>query len=84
MISVIPSILTPDMVNRMDDETLIALAAESEDVRVDREYLSEQLEVLKQGLEKCRRYGGRQSSGKRGRKRPLTLAFNFNAHANIY
>lgn len=61
LISVIPDILTPDMVNKMDDEQLMALAAESEDIRVEREHLREQLEVLKQGLEKCRRYGGRQS-----------------------
>ncbi|ROW02393.1 hypothetical protein VMCG_06095 [Cytospora schulzeri] len=65
LISVIPSILTPDMVNRMDDERLIALAAESANIRVEREYLREQLEVLKQGLQKCRRYGGRQSNSKK-------------------
>ncbi|KUI72187.1 Interferon-induced GTP-binding protein Mx2 [Cytospora mali] len=62
LISVVPSILTPDLVNRMDDERLVALAAESEDIRVERDFLREQLEVLKQGLDKCRRYGGRQST----------------------
>lgn len=53
------------MVNKMDDERLMALAADSEDIRVEREHLREQLEVLKQGLQKCRRYGGRQSHGKK-------------------
>lgn len=65
LISVVPSILTPDMVNKMDDERLMALASESEAIRVEREYLREQLEVLEQGLQKCRRYGGRQSNGER-------------------
>lgn len=63
LISVIPNILTPDMVNRMDDDRLVSLAAESDDIQEEREYLREQLEVLKKGLQKCRRYGGRQSNG---------------------
>ncbi|KUI56345.1 Interferon-induced GTP-binding protein Mx2 [Cytospora mali] len=41
LISVVPSILTPDLVNRMDDERLVALAAESEDIRVERDFLCE-------------------------------------------
>ncbi|KAK7745846.1 hypothetical protein SLS53_002564 [Cytospora paraplurivora] len=60
LISVLPSILTPDTVNKMTDERLMALAAESDEIREERDHLRGQLDILQQGLEKCRRYGGRQ------------------------
>ncbi|ROW15590.1 hypothetical protein VPNG_02146 [Cytospora leucostoma] len=59
LISVLPRILTPDMVNKMTDERLVALAAESDEIREERDHLRGQLDILQQGLEKCRRYGGR-------------------------
>lgn len=61
------------MVNKMDDERLMALAAESDEIREEREHLRGQLESLQQGLEKCRRYGGRPYNGKLAHNHTLIL-----------
>ncbi|KND93676.1 Interferon-induced GTP-binding protein Mx3 [Tolypocladium ophioglossoides CBS 100239] len=52
----IPDILTPTKVDRMSKEALGELAAESEDAQSRREHLQEEVEILRQGLEQCRRY----------------------------
>ncbi|KAF4511272.1 hypothetical protein G6O67_003084 [Ophiocordyceps sinensis] len=43
-------------VDRMSSERLRELAAESEDAESRREHLQEEIDVLRQGLEQCRRY----------------------------
>ncbi|POR33766.1 Interferon-induced GTP-binding protein Mx3 [Tolypocladium paradoxum] len=63
----IPDILTPAKVDRMSKETLSELAAESEDAQSRREHLQEEIEILRQGLEQCRRsLVGRPKQGSLG------------------
>ncbi|KAM4066602.1 dynamin family protein [Hirsutella rhossiliensis] len=52
----IPDILTPTKVDRMSSERLRELAAESEDAQSRRRHLQDEIDVLRQGLEQCRRY----------------------------
>lgn len=52
----LPNMFTPSLVSGMSDNELKNLAAESEDVRVCRAQLREEVELLKQGLEQCRSY----------------------------
>ncbi|EQL02174.1 Dynamin family protein [Ophiocordyceps sinensis CO18] len=59
----IPDILTPTKVDRMSSERLRELAAESEDAESRREHLQEEIDVLRQGLEQCRRYKPRAVTG---------------------
>lgn len=59
----IPDILTPTKVDRMSKETLSELAAESEDAQSRREHLKGEVEILRQGLEQCRRYKPRAVTG---------------------
>ncbi|KAK2020907.1 hypothetical protein LX32DRAFT_678049 [Colletotrichum zoysiae] len=56
LIQDLPAIFTPKLVNRMDDEKLAELAAESEEVQAYRSQLREDIKLLKQGLQQCRRY----------------------------
>ncbi|KAK2018669.1 hypothetical protein LZ32DRAFT_653958 [Colletotrichum eremochloae] len=56
LIQDLPAIFTPRLVNRMDDERLMELAAESEKVRKHRSQLRDDIKLLNQGLEQCRRY----------------------------
>ncbi|KAK2039836.1 hypothetical protein LZ31DRAFT_558404 [Colletotrichum somersetense] len=56
LIQDLPAIFTPKLVNRMDDEKLAELAAESEEVQTYRSQLREDIKLLKQGLQQCRRY----------------------------
>ncbi|KAG8163019.1 hypothetical protein KVR01_007497 [Diaporthe batatas] len=62
LIQDLPNIFTPRLVNDMDDEQLERLAGESEDVRSYRSQLRDNLDLLKQGLEQCRRYRPRETS----------------------
>ncbi|PHH88424.1 hypothetical protein CDD83_7552 [Cordyceps sp. RAO-2017] len=52
----IPNILTPTKVDRMDEKRLCELAQESEDAQSRRKHLQGEVEILRQGLEQCRRY----------------------------
>ncbi|KJZ73242.1 hypothetical protein HIM_07439 [Hirsutella minnesotensis 3608] len=52
----IPNILTPTEVGLMSAERLNELAAESEDAQSRREQLGTEIDILRQGLEQCRRY----------------------------
>lgn len=52
----LPNLLTPRLVNSMDAGKLAEFAAESEEVRNYRSQLREDIKLLKQGLEQCRRY----------------------------
>ncbi|KAM0325471.1 hypothetical protein ACHAQA_007458 [Verticillium albo-atrum] len=59
----LPGILTPRLVTAMSDASLSELAAETEDVRIRRAQLQTDIELLKKGLEQCRRYRPRMASG---------------------
>lgn len=59
----IPDILTPGKVYTMSEGELKRLAAESEDVQVERAILKDQIEVLKRGLEVCRSSRPREVMG---------------------
>lgn len=52
----LPSLFTPRIVNSMDDRKLAEFAAESKGVCDYRSQLREDIKLLKQGLEQCRRY----------------------------
>jgi len=54
LISDLPSIMTPSMVIRMDEERLKELASESEETQVERNTLQREVEILGEGLRKCR------------------------------
>lgn len=60
----IPDILTPLQVDRMTEERLQELAAESDDTTSRRATLQEEVGILRQGLTQCRRYRPRTVTGK--------------------
>jgi hypothetical protein len=62
LLSDIPNILSPEMVYDMTDDKVTALAAESKQIRREREELQSQLEKLHMGLAACREYRPRESS----------------------
>ncbi|KAK3946031.1 P-loop containing nucleoside triphosphate hydrolase protein [Diplogelasinospora grovesii] len=55
LISDLPTILTPSMVIRMDEERLKELASESEDVQIERHALQYEVKILREGLKKCQK-----------------------------
>jgi hypothetical protein len=59
----IPDILTPTKVDRMSEERLAELAAESEETTSRRTYLDEEIGILREGLAQCRRYRPRTVTG---------------------
>ncbi|UNI18587.1 hypothetical protein JDV02_004845 [Purpureocillium takamizusanense] len=52
----IPDILTPTKVVGMTDEELEELAAETDDAQSRRDHLQAELDILREGLEQCRKY----------------------------
>lgn len=62
LIQDLPNLFTPRLVNNMDSEELEQLAAESEEVRSYRFQLRDDVKVLKEGLEQCRRYRPRETA----------------------
>jgi hypothetical protein len=63
LISDIPEILTPKKVDQMNEDKLRELASESQEVRLDREILINQSNILKKGLRTCQQYGPRELIG---------------------
>jgi hypothetical protein len=59
----ISSILTLGIVDRMSQDSLKKLAAESEDVQLERTTLQDQVEVLRDGLNKCQSHRPREKTG---------------------
>ncbi|KAI1348692.1 P-loop containing nucleoside triphosphate hydrolase protein [Xylaria sp. FL0043] len=55
LISDLHTILTPAIVAEMDDDRLRELASESEDVREKRQALQRDIDILKKGLNECRK-----------------------------
>ncbi|KAI1821964.1 P-loop containing nucleoside triphosphate hydrolase protein [Xylaria intraflava] len=62
LIKDLPMILTTSRVSQMEDDELERLAAESADIRAEREVLQRESEGLKKGLDCCRTYGPRNST----------------------
>ena len=59
----IPYIFTTDMVNKMEDDELRLLAAESPSTQQDRAELQRDHDALKQGLQLLGRYRERSTTG---------------------
>lgn len=59
----IPDILSPGKVYRMNEDELKRLAAESEEIQVERVILKDQIDVLKRGLNVCRSSRPREVMG---------------------
>lgn len=59
----IHNILTPGMVNAMDEEKLRELAAESEEVQTERSSLNYEVQILRNGLQKCQRSRPHERTG---------------------
>lgn len=60
----IPNILTPLKVDVMSEERLEELAAESEYVQSERAELQNEADILRKGLDICKKYRPREATGK--------------------
>ncbi|OAQ77126.1 dynamin family protein [Purpureocillium lilacinum] len=56
LVCYIPDILTPTKVDGMTNEELEELAAETDDAQSRRDHLQAEIEILREGLEQCRKY----------------------------
>ncbi len=63
LVSVLDNILSPVLIFRMLDDQVARLAGEPEEIRMEREQLTKQLEVLRIGLKTCKRFVGFGISG---------------------
>lgn len=59
----IPNVFTTEKVSGMEDEELERLAAESEDIRIERSAVRTEYESLRKGLQLCNRYRERKAPG---------------------
>ncbi|KAG8425177.1 hypothetical protein J3458_001906 [Metarhizium acridum] len=63
LIQDLPNILTPTQVDKMEEGQVKKLAAEAEEAQVRREQLQVESNVLREGLEQCRKYKPRGVTG---------------------
>lgn len=63
LVSKLADILSATSIFDMSDDTISRLAGESEESRAEREQLTRQLQVLKTGLETCRRFASVRIGG---------------------
>jgi len=63
LVSQLHSILSPVSIFKMPDDQVSRIAGESEDSRSHREQLKRQLDVLRKGLETCKRFVGLKFGG---------------------
>lgn len=63
LLSLLHNIYSPLIVTTMADELVTRIAGESEENRIQREQFKRQLEVLKSGLETCKRFVGVRNLG---------------------
>ncbi|KAK4118379.1 hypothetical protein N657DRAFT_606320 [Parathielavia appendiculata] len=63
LMSALDRILPPVSIYQMLDDQVARIAGESEETRTKREQLNKQLEVLRNGLETCKRFAGFRISG---------------------
>lgn len=64
LIEDIPNIFTTDKVSQMDDDELAHLAAESDEIQVERSTLKAEYESLQKGLQFCNKYRERKETRK--------------------
>ncbi|KAI1426479.1 hypothetical protein F5Y12DRAFT_282554 [Xylaria sp. FL1777] len=65
LIKDLPTIFTTSAVSQMKDDMLERLAAESADIQVERAELEAECEALQRGLDLCKTYRGRNTTGMR-------------------
>ena len=70
LVSEIPKIFTTADVGAMAVDKLKELASESEEVQAERQMLQEQVEILRRGLEECKRHKPRGVAGMLVGRRP--------------
>lgn len=63
LIKDLPTIITTDIVSRMVDKLVEKMAAESSDVRAERNELENECEALEKGLKLCEEYRDRNPTG---------------------
>lgn len=63
LVSALDRILPPNAIFQMSDDHVAHIAGESEETRSEREQLGKQLDVLRNGLETCKRFVGFRVSG---------------------
>lgn len=63
LVSGLDSILSPVAVFHMPPDQVARIAGESEETRTERDQLNKQLEILRNGLETCKRFVGFRISG---------------------
>ncbi|KAK4095885.1 hypothetical protein N658DRAFT_519494 [Parathielavia hyrcaniae] len=63
LMSALDRILPPVSIYQMPDNQVARIAGESDEIRTEREQLNKQLEVLRNGLETCKRFAGFRISG---------------------
>ena len=63
LVSALDNILSPISVYQMPADEVAHIAGESEDTRAERDRLNKQLEVLRNGLETCKRFVGFRING---------------------
>ena len=63
LVSKLHDILSPVSIFSMPDEIVTRIAGESEESRAEREQLMRQLEVLRAGLETCKRFASVRVAG---------------------
>lgn len=56
-------ILSPANIMDMDDDLITAVAAEPEEAQIERQLLTEKLKVLEAGMQTCKRYVRRRTTG---------------------
>ena len=61
--SALDLMLPPNAIFQMSDDDVARMAGESEETRAEREQLIKQLDVLRNGLETCKRFVGFSVSG---------------------
>jgi hypothetical protein len=63
LMSALDGILSPLSVHLMPADEVARIAGESEETRAERDQLNKQLDVLRNGLETCKRFVGFRISG---------------------
>lgn len=64
MLSDLPHILSPDIIMKLNDDTISAIAAESENSMVERQRATEKVKTLQEGLVTLNRLSRPRNAGK--------------------
>lgn len=63
LISHVPNILTARKIDAMTVDDLKELASESDETRMNRSRLQDEVRILREGLRKCQKHKPRESTG---------------------